>query len=174
MVRGGAWTPLDLTCYSPQTTKYCIMPTRQRLALRMLLLLLAACRSSSFAPQNHRFITHHRPSQVTLNGASVSAVETFFITKPYVAAFLTCSVKASAADWIAQTRAQCCSNVDVSRNLAFLVYGGLYQGMTQQFIYSTVFPGMFGHDLDIVGLASKWALTCVSLGHFCVCHWPMQ
>lgn len=127
-----------------------------------------------------------------------SAVDTFFQTQPYVSAFLTCSFKASAADFVAQARqrneaaaasalaeedlpfedadgddnflaaagqqvlmrqtssaaiaaiadtdAAAARGVDVSRNLGFLVYGGLYQGMFQQFLYNTVFPRIFPDD----------------------------
>jgi len=144
------------------------MITRRNYIFRTLLVLLAACGSSSFTTLPS--VTHRvaRPSTFSpskLNGAAVSAVESFFITKPYVAAFLTCSVKASAADLIAQTR-QCAKNVDVSRNLAFLVYGGLYQGLAQQFMYSTVFPDIFGHDLDMMGLASQVSFDMCIVGPF--------
>lgn len=37
------------------------------------------------------------------------------------------------------------NSVDVSRNLAFLVYGGLYQGLCEQFVYTTLFPSWFGN-----------------------------
>ena len=137
--------------------------------IRLFLLLLLVCRrSSSFVlhTSNRRSFTHDR--SVQLNGAAAaSAVETFFITKPYVAAFLTCSVKASAADWIAQTKAST-TTVDLQRNLAFLLYGGLYQGMAQQFMYSTVFPNMFGHELDMMGLASQVSFDMICVGP-CLC-----
>ena len=151
------------------------------------LLLIAACGCSSFITQPPPSVAHQRRTanlghsftnqrrSVQLNDAAVSVVETFFITKPYVAAFLTCSVKASAADLIAQIQQQqpssstptCAdNNVDLSRNLAFLVYGGLYQGMAQQFMYSTVFPGMFGHDLDMLGLARQVGFDMMVVGPF--------
>lgn len=74
-----------------------------------------------------------------LDGA-LSAADTFFQTEPYVAAFLTCSLKASAADWVAQSQQQ---EHNIRRNLAFIMYGGLYQGCVQTFIYSALFPAWF-------------------------------
>ena len=35
-------------------------------------------------------------------------------------------------------------DVDVNRNLAFILYGGLYQGMFLQFTYSMLYPFLFG------------------------------
>ena len=133
--------------------------------------------------------------------STTTTIESFFITQPYLSAFLTCSFKASAADWIAQTQpfrtlqqqkqqqqqqqqvssmtatmapaASATNNnynsnaVDLSRNLAFLLYGGLYQGMAQQFMYSRVFPDMFGHGpLDMTALASQVAFDMAIVGPF--------
>lgn len=88
----------------------------------------------------------------------MSTINSFFQTQPYLAAFLTCSFKASAADMIAQTQEMEKSSsddnkatddgntVNVSRNLGFLFYGGIYQGMCQNFIYNTIYPSWFGND----------------------------
>jgi len=100
----------------------------------------------------------------------MSAINSFFQTQPYLAAFLTCSFKASAADMIAQTQEmgnekpstsessfsddnEVDSNVNISRNLGFLFYGGIYQGMVQNFIYNVIYPSWFGTDesLALVG-----------------------
>jgi protein Mpv17 len=142
----------------------------------LLALLASSCSSFSTIPSDSRQMllpTYQKNDnavgssyrQSHLKDATISAVESFFITNPYLAAFLTCSAKASAADFIAQTKASA-SNVDLSRNAAFLVYGGLYQGMAQQFMYSTVFPGMFGHDLDLYGLISQVAFDMTVVGPF--------
>lgn len=162
------------SCSSFSTTKLSVMASDRILSTTHQFNGATAV-GSSFRPL-------YRKSQ--LNGAEVSAVETFFITKPYLAAFLTCSVKASAADLIAQTKASTANvdvdlrrngetkaetpeaNLDVSRNAAFLLYGGLYQGMVQQFMYSNVFPSMFGHDLDLYGLASQVAFDMMIVGPF--------
>jgi cellulose synthase/poly-beta-1,6-N-acetylglucosamine synthase-like glycosyltransferase len=84
-----------------------------------------------------------------------------------VASFLTCSVKASAADMIAQSQQEApeeespssssaaaqvesettiIPDVDVSRNLGFLLYGGLYTGIAQNFLYTVLFPAWFGTE----------------------------
>ena len=100
----------------------------------------------------------------------MSTVNSFFQTEPYLAAFLTCSFKASAADMIAQTQEmgndnaptpklsssddnEVNNNVNISRNLGFLFYGGIYQGMAQNFIYNVIYPSWFGTDesLALVG-----------------------
>jgi len=47
--------------------------------------------------------------------------------------------------------------IDVSRNLAFVAYGGLYQGLFQEFLYNDVFPKWFdddnrnGNDMFLLG-----------------------
>jgi hypothetical protein len=60
----------------------------------------------------------------------VSAVDTIHQTQSYMAAFLTCACKASAALLFAQKNKDPDQNtaVDVSRNLAFLAYGELGKG----------------------------------------------
>jgi hypothetical protein len=79
----------------------------------------------------------------------VSAVDTFYQTQPYVAAFLTCSVKASAADLVAQKQQSAQNNnIDISRNLAFLAYGGIWQGMFQQFLFTALYPLLFSGNND--------------------------
>lgn len=80
-------------------------------------------------------------------------VESFYVTSPYVAAALTCGVKASAADFIAQKRqirkreeaaGAATISFQAARNVAFLFYGALYQGMAQEFIYNHLYPIWFG------------------------------
>ena len=60
------------------------------------------------------------------------------------------AVKASAADLVAQRSAVVTavkerSPVNLRRNLAFLFYGGLYQGIFQEFLYNTFYPFLFGN-----------------------------
>ncbi|CAJ1949767.1 unnamed protein product [Cylindrotheca closterium] len=106
----------------------------------------------------------------TTHAPIMSTVNSFFQTQPYLAAFLTCSFKASAADMIAQTQEmgnekapssevsssgnnEANNNVNISRNLGFLFYGGIYQGMAQNFIYNVIYPSWFGTDepLALIG-----------------------
>jgi protein Mpv17 len=84
----------------------------------------------------------------------MSTIAIFFQTQPYLAGFLTCSFKASAADMIAQSKERLVSSseenaVDISRNLGFLFYGGIYQGMCQNFIYNVIYPSWFGTDQSL-------------------------
>ncbi|KAL3945652.1 MAG: hypothetical protein SGBAC_000220 [Bacillariaceae sp.] len=96
----------------------------------------------------------------------MSTINSFFQTEPYLAAFLTCSFKASAADMIAQKQAigndkdsstsesasddtQVSNDVNIARNLGFLFYGGIYQGMAQNFIYNNIYPSWFGTDQSL-------------------------
>jgi len=105
---------------------------------------------------------YERPTTTRLAAFDVGgAIDSFYENSPYVSAFLTCSFKASAADWIAQKKsveeedAPTTTNtnwqeeeenqVDISRNLAFVCYGGIYQGLWQQFMYSDLYPNLFGH-----------------------------
>jgi len=105
----------------------------------------------------------------------MSTINSFFQTQPYLAAFLACSFKASAADMIAQTQEMenlktsessngdkqaidDLNSVNISRNLGFLFYGGIYQGMAQNFIYNTLYPSLFGTD-DSLALVGKEVLV---------------
>jgi hypothetical protein len=38
------------------------------------------------------------------------------------------------------------NNLDLARNVAFIIYGGIYQGLFQEFLYGHLFPGWFGDD----------------------------
>ena len=110
-----------------------------------------------------------------------SAIDSFFQTQPYIAAFLTCSLKAGTADFVAQAQQpqlltsdntvsdddgedeneqftyemieldeECIVDdertLDLARNVAFIVYGGVYQGLFQEFLYGSLFPVWFGND----------------------------
>jgi protein Mpv17 len=94
-----------------------------------------------------------------LEGAASSFdIDTFYHTQPYLAAFLTCSVKASAADLLAQSKQNNNNNnnnnslvsnggepsINLMRNLSFVLYGGFYQGMGQCFLFTHLYPSLFG------------------------------
>jgi protein Mpv17 len=92
--------------------------------------------------------------------SAFAAIDTFFKLQPYAAAFITCSVKASAADMIAQSKEEpkpeelvkgslqlpVRQSVDINRNLGFMLYGGLYTGVAQNFIYNVIYPAWFAND----------------------------
>mmetsp|Transcript_10 Transcript_10/g.8 ORF Transcript_10/g.8 Transcript_10/m.8 type:complete len:334 (-) Transcript_10:348-1349(-) len=156
----------------------------------------------------HAFDSNTEPNEL------LTQLDTFFKTAPYTAAFLTCGIKASAADFLAQlrsihqneienndyqkTEAQETTNqqelknyvfsynvnnvsnntsastklrstttsfidmnpnnnpkVELKRNLAFVLYGGMYQGMAQQYIFNSLFPQWFGTGNDIYTVLTK-------------------
>mmetsp|Transcript_25746 Transcript_25746/g.55773 ORF Transcript_25746/g.55773 Transcript_25746/m.55773 type:complete len:330 (+) Transcript_25746:320-1309(+) len=117
--------------------------------------------------------------------SAAAAVDNFYRTAPLESAFLTCGIKGSLADAIAQrldlqqsmtptdgnvaasaapsqlvaTKAAQSINADdtsdtsrqevqfdPSRNLAYVIYGGMYTGIAQHYIYNELFPQIFGHD----------------------------
>lgn len=105
--------------------------------------------------------------------SAAAAVDNFYKTAPIESAFLTCGIKGSLADAFAQrlddekksTQAQDVSNAAIPtargdadladtseshfntpRNLAYVIYGGMYTGIAQHFIYNELFPHVFGHD----------------------------
>ena len=124
----------------------------------------------------------------SLLSSAVGAVDTFWRNSPFVAAALTCGVKASAADLVAQkrqatkeaedtsTNSNNISNSavvseggtlvatvpsvptrrpDMKRNFAYIVYGSVYQGMAQEYIYNHLYPLLFGAGTDWVTVLSK-------------------
>lgn len=44
---------------------------------------------------------------------------------------------------------------DLKRNAAFLVYGSVYQGMAQEYIYNHLYPLFFGSGVDLFTVLSK-------------------
>eukprot|EP00978_Attheya_sp_CCMP212_P002490 scaffold5097_cov52-Attheya_sp.AAC.12 len=111
---------------------------------------------------------------------TVSAISNFYETSPFLSAFLTCGAKASAADFVAQKRTDDGEeknvsdiailtekkNFEGSRNLAFLLYGGLYQGMAQELIYNHFFPIWFGQSTELSTVATKVTFDMLILTPF--------
>lgn len=99
----------------------------------------------------------------------IASIGTFYQTQPYASAFCTCAVKGVAADLVAQKQAavqeqkkevitskrpfhrrggaSVSSSIDLKRNMAFLLYSGIYQGMGLELIYNTVIPKLFGSSI---------------------------
>jgi len=81
-------------------------------------------------------------------------------------------MKASAADAVAQKSAAVATAVkertpvDLRRNLAFLFYGGAYQGMFQEFLYNTVFPFLFGEGGGAIVAFKKVAFDMLVITPF--------
>lgn len=96
------------------------------------------------------------PSSATSSLSKVaSAISTFYRNNPLLAAFLTCGTNASAADIVAQKVTpgavearqggeQTSRPIEFRRTLGFLLYGGLYQGIAQEFLYNRFMPILFG------------------------------
>jgi len=80
---------------------------------------------------------------------ALAALDLFFQSSPYTAGAITCGVKASTADLVAQKKQESCSNdkdvstkpkkADLKRNIAFTIYGALYQGMALEYIYNQLY-----------------------------------
>lgn len=123
----------------------------------------------SFTPVSTRI--RARPSFTERNAfeTTASAVDAFYQSQPYLAAFLTCGVKAGSADYVAQKQ-QASKAVeeepefDVSRNLAFLSYGGLWQGMFQQYLYLHLYPFLFGENPTLESILCKVAFDILITG----------
>mmetsp|Transcript_21946 Transcript_21946/g.32862 ORF Transcript_21946/g.32862 Transcript_21946/m.32862 type:complete len:330 (+) Transcript_21946:1854-2843(+) len=183
-------------------------------------------RGRKISPQMPQFM----PSQTStslrafeLMTPSLAKIDNFYQTAPYTAAFVTCGIKASAADLLAQTRSlnqntqegdtqgedggqnniieektnrgtstssgllakvssqqeselssDSANSLEVQRNLAFILYGGLYQGMAQQYIYNSLFPAWFGTGNDMMTVLTKVSfdllvlspLVCIPIAYF--------
>jgi hypothetical protein len=80
---------------------------------------------------------------------------------PFHSAYMFCSIsalKASTADIVAQKAASVAASIkdiDVRRNAAFLVYGGAYQGIFQEFLFNRIFPLLFGDDVGLTTALKK-------------------
>lgn len=103
----------------------------------------------------------------------VSTVDAFYQSQPYLAAFLTCGVKAGSADYVAQKQQASLAQekekesepeFDVSRNLAFLSYGGLWQGIFQQCLYLHLYPVLFGANPTLESIACQVAFDVLITG----------
>jgi len=110
-------------------------------------------------------------------GAFLEDVENFYKGSPYTSAFLTCGVKASAADIIVQSQQSkqrkqsylagtvksefdadeksFMKELDLRQNFAFTLYGGLYQGVFLEHMFNRVFPIWFGRGSKHQQIVSK-------------------
>ena len=97
---------------------------------------------------------------------SLSDVSDFYAQFPLQAAVLTCGVKASAADGIAQARAPRAGawdwgeDLEFRRNLAYVLYGGIFVGALCHYEYDVVFPLLFGDEGGMWTAAKEVLLDC--------------
>lgn len=115
---------------------------------------------------------------------SLTTLNILFKQHPYVAAFMICGLQASAADLIAQKSSQKTSNdkvvevrggtaaavsrpsFELKRNLAFLLYGGAYQGCFQEHLFNNIFPMIFGEGRSPLIVALKVTFDMLVISPF--------
>jgi len=82
---------------------------------------------------------------------SLADVSEFYADFPLEAAILTCAVKASVADGIAQIRTKSgIDNIEVRRNVAYILYGGIFIGALCHYEYDVIFPLLFGTEHNLM------------------------
>jgi len=83
--------------------------------------------------------------------------------QPWTSAFVTCTVKGSIADALAQIvmEEKAVTDIDVYRNGLFAFYGGWYCGLAQHFIYNIVYTRLFGSSTGILNALRKIAFDSV-------------
>ena len=84
-------------------------------------------------------------TSLSFRASSIMAnVSRLYKAYPLAAAFITCAIKAGAADRMAQWRDVCTTEFCLRRNLAMVLYSGTVLGITVEIMYNTAFPWMFG------------------------------
>ena len=136
--------------------------------------------------------TSSKSSSSSLNLSAVTGgLDLFFQAHPFATAFLAGGTQASVADWVAQSRERLSQNRPRSasssnhkrqpwycprRNLSFLLYGGLYQGMANEFIFNRLLPSLIQHKLlqalvavfvfgSFLSLPIAYTIKAVVFGH---------
>mmetsp|Transcript_17892 Transcript_17892/g.26469 ORF Transcript_17892/g.26469 Transcript_17892/m.26469 type:complete len:275 (-) Transcript_17892:131-955(-) len=141
------------------------MTQRQRQSKPKLLILVAGLVAST---------SHAFSPPVMSNTAMLQSIADFYEQQPGEAAMVTCAVKASCADLVAQVRQNLSSarlqqeqeepssetssnnnKLDFDRTLSFILYGAFYQGLAQHFIYNHLFTEWFGDGRAPLIVATK-------------------
>lgn len=88
------------------------------------------------------------------------SINSFFVKFPFIAAFCVCAFISGFADFIAQkaTMMQFSKSstsitprpFEYKRTLAFFLYGGVYEGCVQEFIFNHIYPLVFGSGTDVL------------------------
>lgn len=96
-------------------------------------------------------------SSSTALSMSLEEINSFYQTYPLQAAVLTCGVKASFADLIAQVRSFTESEqaIELKRNAAYIIYGGIFIGLMCHIEYDMVFPALFGNGHDAMTVVKE-------------------
>jgi hypothetical protein len=110
-------------------------------------------------------------------GGCLRVINSLPKTFPFAAAFFTCALKAGVADLMAQVgerrkieKSKVNENdqkgnplkrkttqIQYRRTLAFLLYGGIYQGCFQEFTMNIAYPIVFGVNNDAITIIKKVA-----------------
>ena len=126
-----------------------MMPThRWLLALAVALSTISKNSCNAFGP-------------VFIIPSAISGVDVFFKTHRFATAFIAGGAQATAADFVVQSRESLQhnnnkqrSNFCPRRNLSFLLYGGLYQGVANEYIFNTLLPFWFGTNQMLQALVA--------------------
>eukprot|EP00550_Attheya_septentrionalis_P009863 CAMPEP_0198287130 /NCGR_PEP_ID=MMETSP1449-20131203/6041_1 /TAXON_ID=420275 /ORGANISM="Attheya septentrionalis, Strain CCMP2084" /LENGTH=278 /DNA_ID=CAMNT_0043985035 /DNA_START=70 /DNA_END=903 /DNA_ORIENTATION=+ len=158
-------------------------------------------RSYLFRPQRTASPFVHRKSSTSLTAfidvsSGLSAVGALYKTRPFLAGFITCAIKAAAADMVAQKsdtgpvpepamspvkhngrfhvkqggaialgdNRPLGQRFNYLRNVSFFLYGGLYCGMAQEFIYNHIFPVLFGNGKTMGKIGVKVVADLLFVG----------
>jgi hypothetical protein len=84
--------------------------------------------------------------------SAISGVDVFFKTHRFATAFIAGGAQATAADFVVQRRES--DSFCPRRNMSFLLYGGLYQGMANEYIFNTLLPFWFGTNQMLQALVA--------------------
>jgi len=118
---------------------------------------------------SHSIKTPLRLSKTSLTAVPIGTINSFYINFPFLAAFVTCGIKASVADIIAQKRQKKKENendlsaykeastkrLEYQRNIAYILYGGFYLGIAQEYIFNHLFPIWFGSGTGMKNVLKK-------------------
>jgi hypothetical protein len=131
--------------------------------LYLNLCLVAACVDAFQSPQPP--LGRQQAPSLTVRKAMEQLDSSLFVqvdelwqTFPYTAAAIVCGIKASAADFVAQSSSASTEDwkePDWKRNLSFLIYGSLYQGIAHEYSFNYLYPLWFGTGTDIACAATK-------------------
>ena len=193
-----AATASSSRAFSPQSSSASFRAVRRRLGHGPHLLSSSVQQPSTFTSLNLAF-------DVQTFQSAAAAVDNFYRTSPLESAFLTCGIKGSLADAIAQrldhkshhasaddddiVESKATNNIllrsdtlsdyneqderqeeestttfNPSRNLAYVIYGGLYTGIAQHYIYNEIFPQIFGNDPTPLTVLSEVAANALIVG----------
>ena len=102
---------------------------------------------------------------------ALSAINTVFEMNPYAAGAFVTGFNAGSADMIAQKRqiqiakkgekaveemkTEKSKGIDIRRALAFLMYGAIYQGLAQEYIFNHLYPILFGTEITAINVLKK-------------------